>query len=51
MLLAGMTVIAGKVKKIFVGPMTNVSDVADIKYGLTDLQSEINSYIIAGNAG
>ena len=50
-LLAGMTVIAGKVKKIFVGPMTNVSDVADIKYGLTDLQSEINSYIIAGNAG
>ena len=50
-LLAGMTVIAGKVKKIFVGPMTNVSDIADIKYGLTDLQSEINSYIIAGNAG
>ena len=50
-LLVGMTVIAGKVKKIFVGPMTNVSDIADIKYGLTDLQSEINSYIIAGNAG
>lgn len=50
-LLIGMTVIAGKVKKIFVGPMTNVSDVADIKYGLTDLQSEINSYIIAGDAG
>lgn len=48
MLLAGMLYISTNIKGIFVGPMTNISDVNDVKYALTDLQREINSLITDG---
>ncbi len=47
-LLAGMEYITTNVKGIFEGPMTNMSDVADVKYGLTDLQRAINRLLAEG---
>lgn len=37
-IMIGMQYITTNVKGIFNGPMTNMSDVANVKYGLTDLQ-------------
>ena len=46
MLLAGMQYISSNIKGIFQGPMTNISDVGDVKYALTDLQRVINRVIV-----
>lgn len=47
-LLAGMQNISSNIKGIFQGPMTNISDVGDVKYALTDLQRAINRVIAEG---
>ena len=47
-LLVSMQYITTNVKGIFEGPMTNMSDVADVKYGLTDLQRAINRLLAEG---
>ena len=47
-LLAGMQSISSNIKGIFEGPMTNISDVGDVKYALTDLQRAINRVIAEG---
>ena len=47
-LLIGMVYISSNIKGIFQGPMTNISDVGDVKYALTDLQREINQLIADG---
>lgn len=47
-LLAGMVYISSNIKGIFEGPMTNISDVGDVKYALTDLQRAINRLIAEG---
>lgn len=49
-LLSGMYYISSNIKAIFQGPMTNISDVADVKYGLTDLQRAINRLIAEGGS-
>ena len=41
-IMIGMLYITTNVRGIFNGPMTNMSDVANVKYGLTDLQRAIN---------
>lgn len=47
-ILIGMQYITTNVKGIFEGPMTNMSDVNDVKYGLTDLQRAINRLLAEG---
>lgn len=47
-LLLGMVYISSNIKGIFQGPMTNISDVGDVKYALTDLQRAINRLIAEG---
>ncbi len=47
-ILIGMQYITTNVKGIFEGPMTNMSDVHDVKYGLTDLQRAINRLLAEG---
>lgn len=47
-LIMGMLYISSNVKEIYQGPMTNVSDVDDVKYALTDLQRLINKLVIEG---
>lgn len=47
-ILIGMQYITTNVKGIFQGPMTNMSDVANVKYGLTDLQRAINRLLAEG---
>ena len=47
-LLGGMIYISTNIKGIFQGPMTNISDVGDVKYALTDLQRAINRSIAEG---
>ena len=47
-LLLGMVYISSNIKGIFQGPMTNISDVGDVKYALTDLQRVINRLIAEG---
>lgn len=47
-LFSGAEYIASNVKKIYTGPMTNASDVGDVKYGLTDLQRAINRILAEG---
>lgn len=47
-LLLGMIYISSNIKGIFQGPMTNISDVGDVKYALTDLQRAINRLIAEG---
>lgn len=48
-LIIGMQVISSNIKTIFEGPMTNVSDVGDVKYALTDLQRAINRILAEGS--
>ena len=47
-IMIGMQYITTNVKGIFNGPMTNMSDVANVKYGLTDLQRAINRFLAEG---
>ena len=47
-LFSGAEYISSNVKKIYTGPMTNASDVGDVKYGLTDLQRAINRILAEG---
>ena len=47
-IMIGMQYITTNVKGIFNGPMTNMSDVANVKYGLTDLQRAINRLLAEG---
>lgn len=47
-ILAGMQYITSNIKGIFNGPLTNISQVADVKYGLTDLQRAINRILAEG---
>ena len=47
-ILIGMQYITTNVKGIFEGPMTNMSDVNDVKYGITDLQRAINRLLAEG---
>lgn len=47
-IMIGMLNITTNVKGIFEGPMTNMSDVANVKYGLTDLQRAINRLLAEG---
>ena len=47
-LIAGMIYISSNIKSIYEGPMTNISDVANVKYGLTDLQRAINRLLAEG---
>lgn len=47
-ILIGMQYITTNVRGIFEGPMTNMSDVNDVKYGLTDLQRAINRLLAEG---
>lgn len=49
-LLAGMIYISSNIKGIFQGPMTNISDVGDVKYALTDLQRAINRVLAEGSS-
>lgn len=48
-LICGIFAVANNVKSIYQGPMTNISDVADVKYGLTDLQRAINRLLAEGS--
>lgn len=48
-LICGILTVANNVKGIYQGPMTNISDVADVKYGLTDLQRAINRLLAEGS--
>ena len=48
-LICGILAVANNVKGIYQGPMTNISDVADVKYGLTDLQRAINRLLAEGS--
>ncbi len=48
-LIIGMQVISSNIKTIFEGPMTNISDVGDVKYALTDLQRAINRILAEGS--
>lgn len=48
-LIIGILQISSNVKGIYQGPMTNVSDIADVKYGLTDLQRAINRLLAEGS--
>ena len=48
-LIRGIFAVANNVKSIYQGPMTNISDVADVKYGLTDLQRAINRLLAEGS--
>ena len=45
-LIIGMEYISTNIKGIYEGPMTNISDVGDVKYALTDLQRAINRLIL-----
>lgn len=47
-ILIGMQYITTNVKGIYEGPMNNMSDVNDVKYGLTDLQRAINRLLAEG---
>ena len=47
-IMIGMLYITTNVKGIVRGPMTNMSDVANVKYGLTDLQRAINRLLAEG---
>ena len=47
-ILAGMQYITSNIKGIFNGPLTNISQVDDVKYGLTDLQRAINRVLAEG---
>ncbi len=49
-LLGGMIYISTNIKGIFQGPMTNISDVGDVKYALTDLQRAINRVLAEGSS-
>ena len=48
-LIGGILAVANNVKDIYQGPMTNISDVANVKYGLTDLQRAINRLLAEGS--
>ena len=50
-LIIGMEYISTNIKGIYEGPMTNISDVGDVKYALTDLQRAINRLILEGSDG
>ena len=50
-LIIGMEYISNNIKGIYEGPMTNISDVGDVKYALTDLQRAINRLILEGSDG
>ncbi len=50
-LIFGMEYISTNIKSIYEGPMTNISDVGDVKYALTDLQRAINRLILEGADG
>lgn len=47
-LFSGAEYISSNIKSIYTGPMTNASDVGDVKYGLTDLQRAINRILAEG---
>lgn len=47
-LLCGMKYISSNIKGIFKGPMTNISDVADVEYSLNDIQREIVRIVAEG---
>ncbi len=47
-LIGSILAVANNVKDIYQGPMTNISDVANVKYGLTDLQRAINRLLAEG---
>lgn len=48
-LIGGILAVANNVRGIYQGPMTNISDVANVKYGLTDLQRAINRLLAEGS--
>ncbi len=50
-LIMGMEYISSNIKGIYEGPMTNISDVGNVKYALTDLQRAINRLILEGSDG
>lgn len=47
-LISGMVYISSNIKTLYQGPLTNISNIGDVKYGLTDLQRSINRLIIEG---
>lgn len=47
-MIGGMMALSNNIRSIYQGPMTNVSDVGDVKYGLTDLQRAINRLLAEG---
>ena len=48
-LIIGILAVANNVKVIYQGPMNNVNDIANVKYGLTDLQRAINRLLAEGS--
>ena len=48
-LISGILAVANNVKGIYQGPMNNVNDIANVKYGLTDLQRAINRLLAEGS--
>ena len=50
-LLIGIQLVSSNIKSIFQGPMTNISDVGDVKYALTDLQMAINRLLAENGDG
>lgn len=48
-LISGILEVANNVKGIYQGPMNNVNDIANVKYGLTDLQRAINRLLAEGS--
>lgn len=47
-LLLGMKNIANMVSGIYSGPMTNIDNIGNVEYGLTDIQRAINRLMIEG---
>lgn len=45
-LIAGMVYISSNIKTLYTGPLSNMSNIADVKYGLTDIERAINKLII-----
>lgn len=47
-LLLGMWEIRGKVVGIYTGPLTNIDNIGNVRYGLSDLQRAINRLMLEG---
>lgn len=47
-LIAGMSSIAKKVSGIYTGPMTNIDNIGNVRFGLADIQRAINRLMVEG---